>query len=91
MREQQLEIKVINGVLSITIGIDVLCNSLEYGVDRYFTEDVKIVDNDLFLDDFVRELSCEEEDGTTLVHRMLDNAAYKAIENGANGVTLDGE
>ncbi len=40
--------------------------------------------------DFARELeralSAEEEDGTTLVHRMFDRAIEDALEYGAEGI-----
>ena len=36
----------------------------------------------------LQELRHEEEDGTTLVHIMLDKAAERAVENGAEGIEL---
>jgi hypothetical protein len=91
VRDQQLKVKIADGRLILSIGIDVLCGATEYGVQQYFTGDVKITDNDQFAAELCRELGNEEEDGSTLVHRMLDKAASTAIENGANGVTVDGE
>jgi hypothetical protein len=40
-----------------------------------------------FAHDVVTELRREEEDGTTPVHRMFDDAFVRAIEWGGDGVT----
>lgn len=39
----------------------------------------------------ITEMLCEEEDGTTPIHIMLDGVISNAINNGANGVKLIGE
>lgn len=91
MRDQQLKVKVVGGVLTISIGVDTLCHATEYGVHRYFTQEVEITDNDVFVEELLQELISEDEDGTTLLHKAFDKAATIAIENGAEGVTLDGE
>ena len=91
MRDQQLEVKIEDGRLLISIGVDTFCHATEYGMDQYFTGEVKVTDNDVFVQEVAKELSREEEDGTTPIHRMFDKVAAKALENGANGVTVDGE
>jgi hypothetical protein len=55
--------------------------------DAYGEHDIAVVDLEAFAKDFVLELVREEEDGTTLVHLMLDKAAVKAAENGAFGLS----
>lgn len=35
--------------------------------------------------DVTTELTAEEEDGTTLIHKILDEALYNAAENGSEG------
>ncbi len=57
--------------------------------DEYGEEDhgVAVIDAAVFAPYFVRELNEEEEDGATLVHLMLDKAAIKAADNGAEGLS----
>lgn len=57
--------------------------------DGQYEERLKITDKAAFLREFVRELQAEAEDGTTLVHRMLDAAFEQAVENGAEGIDYD--
>jgi hypothetical protein len=52
-----------------------------YGEHRYEVED-----GPAFAAELVTELGREEEDGTTLVHLMLDKAATRALENGGFGI-----
>jgi hypothetical protein len=46
----------------------------------------RITDAELFADAFVRELNREDEQGTTLIHRLFDKAMNEALEQGAEGV-----
>ncbi len=57
--------------------------------DEYGEEDhgVVVIDAAVFAPDFVRELNEEDEEGTTLVHLMLDKAAIRAADNGAEGLS----
>jgi len=48
---------------------------------------IAITDLPVFAKEFVRELRREEENGDTLVHKMLDRAAYMAANNGAEGLS----
>lgn len=84
-KNQQLQIERKNDALRISIGTDLLCHALSIG-RSYGAGEVKITDKDLFISELVRELHSEEEDGTTLVHRMLDSAVTNAIESGAEGI-----
>jgi hypothetical protein len=46
----------------------------------------KVTDATVFADYLVAELNCEEEDGTTRIHRMFDEAINEAINQGAEGI-----
>ena len=46
----------------------------------------KLTNVPLFARDFVRELNSEDEEGTTMVHRMFDAAINEALEQGAEGI-----
>lgn len=78
-----LSVKIVDGRLEITLGIDILKHAVTIGVP--LDEDA-VTDIDLFADAIMLELRREDEDGTTLVHRMLDKAATNAVENGCAGV-----
>lgn len=88
MRNQQLDIKISDGLLTITIGIETMCSATEYGLEHTYG-DVTITNIDAFSDAVLQELKCEEEDGATLVNQMIDKAASNAIENGAEGVDIE--
>ncbi len=45
----------------------------------------KVTDSKEFAKEVVRALNDEEEDGTTILHRVLDDATLTAFENGAEG------
>lgn len=73
----------------IRVPLDALPNASQVAWDDHYgleEHDLHIVDVAVFADEFVRELNSEEEDGTTLVHLMLDKAAVNAAENGAAGL-----
>ncbi|MGL4925633.1 MAG: hypothetical protein ACRC4K_02180 [Plesiomonas shigelloides] len=74
--------------LVISIGKETLLHAIETG-RSYGLGDVKIINNELFLEEIVRELNAEREDGTTLIHEAIDQAVSNAIENGADGVEYD--
>jgi len=91
-----LSCKIENDQLIICIGVkalgtaarnspyidDVCHNKLtgQYDEDRFL-----ITDATVFAGEVCRELNDEEEDGGTLIHRMLDKAVSRAVENGAEG------
>lgn len=87
-----LSVKVTNNVLTIEIGVEALTHAFRYSpyVDRVVAEygsdlakpDVKIAARD-FANDVVDALKEEAEDGSTLVHRMLDAACEVAVEQGS--------
>lgn len=54
--------------------------------EAYGEHGYSVTDAAEFARAIVGELRAEEEDGTTLVHRMLDKASTRALENGAEGI-----
>ena len=68
-----------NGNLNISIGIDLLFFAIQQEIQEF-----KITNSEGCSKDIVAELMHEQEDGTTLIHRMIDKAANFAIENGSN-------
>jgi hypothetical protein len=54
--------------------------------NAYGEHNYKVTDAAVFAGELVTELGREEEDGTTLIHLMLDKAVTRALENGAQGV-----
>lgn len=96
--DRPLEVKIERDRLVISIGVKCLAFAIEWapGLEKYDekTGDFlgpKITDPLVFAKEIERQLSQEEEDGTTMVHRMIDKAAAEALEQGAEGVALPGE
>ena len=94
-KDQPLKVEIIDGVLSISIGVGTLRFSAEHApgppltwYDDESEEFMKygISDEAEFAKDVLRELLHEREDGATPVHILLDQAMWKAIENGSLGV-----
>ena len=79
-----LEAVIENGELRISIGVDTLCFAVETG-RGYGLGDITITDKQVFIQDILNEINREAEDGSTMVHQMLDKATSDAIENGAQG------
>lgn len=84
MKNLPLETRIENEMLSITIGTDMLCHAVEIG-RACGLGGIKITDRAVFTQEILNELDRESEDGSTPVHRMLDKAVSRAIENGAQG------
>ena len=66
---------------------------LNQGLEYYSDEQEdyvppKVVDLDQFIDDLVDELNREEEDGSTLITKALDDAVVNACENGSEAIFL---
>lgn len=83
-----LNIEIEDEVLTIRIGTTCLINALS-GIER-FSEDFTITDQVAVLKAVIAELGREEEDGSTPVHRMLDQAFIEAVEQGCDGVEFQG-
>lgn len=89
-RKSDLDVSVEDGVLKITIGVE----TLKWAVEASPTFDdcnIKVTDADVFAQAVADELLQEDEEGTTLVHMMLDGAATQAIDQGAEGISVGDE
>ncbi len=89
MRNEGLKVAVVDGRLIISVGVDTLCHAVTVG-RRYGTGNIDVTNVDAFAGEILRELEREEEDGTTPITSLLDGAAEKAIENGAEGADFIG-
>lgn len=94
-RDQLLSCKIKNGVLTMSIGVDLIAHaarlhkSLQYYDERtceYY--EPRITDADKFAEEVRQRLLYESEDGTTLLHIALDQAILDAVENGGDGIDL---
>lgn len=47
---------------------------------------MQITDAGAFAKELVRVLNREDEQGTTMIHRMMDSAIVEALEQGAEGI-----
>lgn len=70
--------------LVIRIGQGLLLHAIQNGPSW---GDYKITKPEVFIQEIVKELEAEDEEGTTLVHRALDAAAINAVECGSEAVT----
>jgi hypothetical protein len=82
------------GHIVIRIPVEVLAE--EYVIpadllDEDFKPRVKVTDLNLFARDFVDAMNREAEDGSTPITDLLDDAYSHAVDNGAQGISLDGE
>jgi hypothetical protein len=76
-----------DGVVEIRFPITALPLALSGACDLQAIEPrYRITDPELFAGAFVRELNREDEQGTTLIHRLFDKAMDEALEQGAEGV-----
>ncbi len=79
-------------MLRMDIGADILRFAAEQHPDfwdgeRHWSEpSIKITDADIFAKEVAREINRENEDGSTLLTKMLDKAIRIAVENGCEGV-----
>ncbi len=80
-KKDPLVVELKNGRLSIRIGLDTLFGACAEALDG-----LVVTDPSTFSKEVLHALKDEEEDGTTLVHRMLDDAIRNAIEQGAEGI-----
>lgn len=80
-----LTVSAANGLLTISIGVDRL-DGHEYHLE---IPALKFEDREVWVEEVIRELLREEEDGATLLTKMLDTAMVNALENGALGIAED--
>lgn len=88
MRKSPLKVEIADGLLTISIGIETMNRATAYGLEHTYGS-INVTDHDVFAVEVLRELKDESEDGTTLIHRMLDQATAQAIEQGAEGVDVE--
>ena len=86
-RQHGLSVEIEDGRLVIAIGIDALMTAIEGGPHAPDDEGYRIDNRDDFAAEILSELRHEEEDGTTLVHQMLDHATGNALDAGSLSVT----
>jgi hypothetical protein len=77
-----------NDQLQISVGVNILCFAAETG-RAYGLGDIRITNRQVFLKEVLNEINAESEDGSTMLHHMLDQAVSNAIENGAMGVEYE--
>lgn len=94
-RHDPLKCCIEGGVLTIRIGVGVLAHVIKFNPDLVEYDEKtgewhepEITDPDKFAVEILHAIEDESEDGTTLVHLVLDTAAMNAIENGAEGIRL---
>lgn len=85
MRNRPLEINLHGGLLTISIGVSTLCYAIQQADE---IQDVKIVNEDAFIKDFLVEMDREDEEGSTKLHKLFDELANQAINDGAFGVEV---
>lgn len=97
-RNTELSVEIVDGELSIRIGVSILCFATINGayfetlVDEAEVKYPVITDDDAFAAAILHELRREQnEAGETLVHQMLDKAAEMATEQGAAGISFPGD
>jgi hypothetical protein len=73
-------------VLFIKVKVDVLQNAMRMNPRDDSYAHYKVTDAALFAHDVASWLNSEDEDGTTLVHTMLDAGIAAAIDNGSEHV-----
>ena len=93
-----LRVRMSGGRIQITIGILSLANAVKFhpwlsrfdeATGDYAPPD--ITDPEALGRAIVNVLEREGEEGETRVHIMFDDAAFKAVEEGAEGIVLAGD
>jgi hypothetical protein len=99
-RHQPLRVDVEGGRLIISIGVETLAFSVEhapgppltvYDAETRDFVHTQVNDPDAFASEVRGALLAEEEDGSTLLDRMLDEAAADAVGDGCEGVDHGGD
>lgn len=90
-----VKVSIKDGLITITFGTDYLKHTVENNTDLEGLNTTtgnmvpaEVTDLNKFTKEFVKALEEEGEDGTTLVHRMIDLATQNAIETGCEGVEV---
>lgn len=92
-RKIPLRVRVVDRVLTIEIGIDTLKRAAERHEEFWQPQTDKcalvVSDAEEFAKDVRNALQAEEEDGSTPVSRLLDEAIQEAVEQGSEGIDWD--
>ena len=83
--------RIDNDNVVITISKEALKCAAEYHPemeDDYGNRILKITDMNVFAEEICRQLQDEEEDGTTLIHKMFDEAISVAVDDGCEGCEI---
>lgn len=89
MNNRPLTIQIEEDELVIRVGVDTLALAAShspyfFNPDEPYLEEYMGIDNPyILMEDVIRELNKEKEDGTTPVHLLLDDAIYSAYEDGS--------
>lgn len=91
LQQTPLTVEIVDGKLVISIGVETLAFAVWHG--DVLDDGDRIADVDAFARDVVRQLVDEDEEGTTPVHKLLDEAALTALDQGdtIDSVRLEGE
>ena len=82
-----MEVKLENDTIIISLPIENIPAVVEGSWASGFMETrMKVSNAEAFARDLLHALNAEQEDGTTVVHRMFDKAIDDAIEQGAQGI-----
>lgn len=89
MDNKELIVQLVGGYLMISIGIETLAHAIkmspeleEYGV-------ITITNTKLFAEKMVKAIEREDENGTTPIHTLFDEAARYLIEYGEEGIDIE--
>jgi hypothetical protein len=91
MKKRWLIVKIDRGELVIRMGVDSLAFAAEKGPAFDMENAPTIIDKAGWARDVLTELCREEEDGTTPVHQMLDDAFRNAVEGGSLAIMWSDE
>lgn len=88
-----LSVSIKDGKLIISIGVNVIAFAAEH-CERYYDGEkdkytLKVTNKEKFAREIRRALQAEEEDGTTPLHVLFDDATEAAVEDGCEGVKLE--
>ena len=95
MTVKPLQCLVINGAINIVIDADLLAFAAEAhpdywdGVSGPEMPNIKVSDPAIFAREVCAAINMEDEDGSTMLTRMLDKAISVAVESGCEGVDHD--
>ena len=90
MSDATRELAAIEGdEIVIRVPISAIPEAASVAFDEQYGEnhDVNVIDAPVFARELLSALLDESEDGTTLIHEMLDKACIRCAEDGAEGLS----